>query len=66
MQALGGTLPKARLLGCEPFAFGSNDEPMLELSHPVRDAVTRAVPLVRALALELTESGAAMPVAEGA
>jgi hypothetical protein len=42
-----------RLLGCEPFDFGSDDEPMLELSPPVREAVTRALPLVEQLLLEL-------------
>jgi hydrogenase maturation protease len=63
VQALGGALPTARLVGCEPFGFGSDEEPMLELSQPVRDAVGRAVPLVRELALELTESGVSQSVA---
>jgi hydrogenase maturation protease len=56
VQALGGTLPTARLVGCEPFGFGSDDEPMLELSPPVREAVARAVPLVEQLARELSEN----------
>src|SRR6478752_5152449 len=32
VRALGGTMPKTRLLGCEPLAFGSDEEPMLALS----------------------------------
>ena len=54
VRALGGTVPTTRLLGCEPFGFGSNSEPMLELSPPVRDAVARALPLVDELLLELS------------
>jgi hydrogenase maturation protease len=53
VRALGGTLPTTRLVGCEPFGFGSDEEPMLELSAPVREAVTRALPLVEQLWLEL-------------
>jgi hydrogenase maturation protease len=46
VQALGGTMPVTRLIGCEPLGFGSEEDPMLELSAPVRDAVDRAIPLV--------------------
>ena len=53
VRALGGKLPMTRLIGCEPLAFGSNEEPMLELSVVVREAVTRALPLVEQLLLEL-------------
>ena len=56
VQALGGTPPHARLVGCEPLGFGSDEAPMLELSEPVRDAVSRALPLVEQLAIELTET----------
>jgi hydrogenase maturation protease len=58
VRALGGTMPLTRLLGCEPFGFGSDEEPMLELSPPVREAVGRALPLVEQLLLEF---GAALP-----
>jgi hydrogenase maturation protease len=54
VHALGGTMPVTRLVGCEPFGFGSEDEPMLELSAPVRDAVLRAIPLVERVLLELS------------
>lgn len=54
VYALGGTMPITRLVGCEPLGFGSEDEPMLELSTPVRDAVTRAIPLVERVVLELS------------
>ena len=53
VHALGGTMPRTRLIGCEPLGFGSDEEPMLELSAPVRDAVGRAIPLVEQLSLEL-------------
>ncbi|HEX3849689.1 MAG TPA: hydrogenase maturation protease [Polyangiaceae bacterium] len=54
VQALGGTMPVTRLVGCEPLGFGTEDEPMLELSAPVRDAVLRAIPLVEQVLLELS------------
>ena len=54
VTALGGTIPATRLVGCEPLSFGSDEEPMLELSAPVREAVARAVPLVVELARELS------------
>jgi len=57
VRALGGTMPKTRLLGCEPLCFGSDEEPMLELSAPVRDAVARSLPLVEQLFLELGAEG---------
>lgn len=53
LHALGGSLHAAFLVACEPLAFGSDEEPMLELSAPVRAAVTQAVPLVEAMALQL-------------
>jgi hydrogenase maturation protease len=56
VRALGGSLPTTRLVGCEPLGFGSDDEPMLELSEAVRNAVRRAVPLVEELARALSES----------
>ena len=46
-------MPKTRLLGCEPLSFGSDEEPMLALSAPVRDAVARSLPLIEQLFLEL-------------
>jgi hydrogenase maturation protease len=54
VRALGGTMPITRLVGCEPLGFGSEEEPMLELSAPVRDAVARAIPLVEQVLLELS------------
>jgi hydrogenase maturation protease len=60
-QALGAVLPKARLVGCEPLGFGSEEEPMLGLSEPVRAAVGPAVALVQQLALELSEGAPASP-----
>jgi hydrogenase maturation protease len=60
VRALGGSPPLTRLLGCEPFAFGCDEQPMLELSPAVRDAVTRALPLIDQL---LRELGATPPEA---
>jgi hydrogenase maturation protease len=54
VRALGGEVPEARLVGCEPLGFGSEEEPMLELSEPVRAAIAPAALLVRQLALELS------------
>lgn len=53
VRALGGSVPTTRLLGCEPADFGSDEQPMLELSPPVREAVARALPLIDQLLLEL-------------
>src|SRR6478752_4728350 len=55
VRALGGALPRTRLLGCEPLSFGSDEEPMLAPSAPVQDAISRALPLVEQLLLELSE-----------
>ncbi|HYP97590.1 MAG TPA: hydrogenase maturation protease [Polyangiaceae bacterium] len=54
VRALGGTMPRTRLLGCEPLSFGSDEEPMLALSAPVQAAVVRALPLIEQLLLELS------------
>ena len=54
VQALGGTMPITRLVGCEPLSFGSDEAPMFDLSEPVRAAVTRALPLVEQVLLELS------------
>ncbi len=53
VRALGGVVPITRLIGCEPSGFGCDEEPMLELSEPVRAAVARAVPLVETILTEL-------------
>jgi hydrogenase maturation protease len=56
LRALGGTPPKTRVVGCEPLSFGSDEQPMLELSTPVREAVARAVGVVERVARELAGS----------
>ncbi len=56
LNALGGSLRAALLVACEPLAFGSEDEPMLEPSAPVREAILHAVPLVEALASQLVHT----------
>ncbi|WP_323748902.1 hydrogenase maturation protease [Streptomyces sp. PR69] len=50
-----GTLPRALVLGCEPEVRMTGEEPdvVVGLSAPVRQAVSRAVPLVESLVTEL-------------
>jgi hydrogenase maturation protease len=48
-QALGEVCPWLRLVGCEPATFGSEEDPVWELSDPVQAAVAAAVRLVEAL-----------------
>ncbi len=47
---LGRPCPWVRVVGCEPLTFGSEDEPVLELSAPARAAVGEALRLVETLA----------------
>ena len=50
VRALGGELRcPLRVVGCEPASFGSEEEPALTLSAPVRAAVEEAVRLVQSL-----------------
>jgi hydrogenase maturation protease len=52
VRALGGQVPAVRVVGCEPATFGSEEEPAMELSDPVRSAVDEAVRLVESLVAE--------------
>jgi hydrogenase maturation protease len=56
--ALGGPLPRIRLVGCEPATFGSDDQPQMGLSLTVAEAVERALPLVLSLIDELSTKDA--------
>jgi hydrogenase maturation protease len=51
--ALGAAPPALRVVGCEPFALGSELEPLSALSPAVRAAVPRAVELVEGLLEEV-------------
>jgi len=51
-QALGGTLPALRVVGCEPATLGG-DEGAMGLSVPVAAAVDGAIALVESLVLEV-------------
>jgi hydrogenase maturation protease len=53
VRAMGGTLPRLRLVGCEPAELGLDDEGAWGLSEPVAAAVDRAVELVGAVIAEL-------------
>lgn len=50
---LGGVLPVLRLVGCEPLALGSEDEPLDGLTPSVAAAVPRAIGLIDELVAEL-------------
>jgi hydrogenase maturation protease len=52
VQALGGSCPWLRVVGCEPATLGSEDDPVMGLSEPVRAAVDEAVRLIVALVEE--------------
>jgi hydrogenase maturation protease len=54
-RALGGTLPRTLVVGCEPLTRMTGDEPdvVAELSAPVRAALDAAVPLVGEVLAEL-------------
>ncbi|WP_318036719.1 hydrogenase maturation protease [Streptomyces chengmaiensis] len=53
-----GTLPRVLVLGCEPEVRMTGEEPdvVVGLSVPVKEAVSRAVPLVESLVAELLET----------
>jgi hydrogenase maturation protease len=55
VKTLGGSLPTLRIVGCEPAAIGSLDEPQGELSPAVAAAVDPARNLIRSLIEELAE-----------
>jgi hydrogenase maturation protease len=44
--ALGGPMPKLRLIGCQPASFGSAEQPQMSLSPAVSKAVDEAAALV--------------------
>jgi hydrogenase maturation protease len=52
-RAMGAPLERLRLVGCEPFSIGSEDEMVAGLSPPVEAAVEPAVSLVCTLIEEL-------------
>lgn len=43
VHAMGGSFPRAYLVGCEPAELGREDEGLMGLSAPVQAAVERAV-----------------------
>jgi hydrogenase maturation protease len=47
--ALGGRLPRVRIVGCEPLTCGTDDEPAFGLSEPVQGVVDEAVRIVESL-----------------
>jgi hydrogenase maturation protease len=55
-RALGGTLPRMRIIGCEPLELGESgdDDVTVGLSEPVLAAVIPAMDLALSLAAEIT------------
>jgi hydrogenase maturation protease len=53
VAALGGSVRRLLLVGCEPQTPGGEDDLPVGMSAPVRAAVDEAVPLVEALAVRL-------------
>jgi hydrogenase maturation protease len=58
-RELGGLCPWIRVVGCEPLTFGSEEEPVMVLSAPVRAAVGEAVRLVESLVRNYLDRAAA-------
>jgi hydrogenase maturation protease len=59
VRSLGGSPPPLRVVGCEPATLGSDEDPALGLSEPVRAAVDEAVRLIEDLVAEYVGKGAA-------
>lgn len=57
--ALGGTVPRVLLVGCEPQRLGDEFNPALGLSEVVEAAVGPAVELIQALLSKIVASGRA-------
>jgi hydrogenase maturation protease len=57
VAALGGTLPRLLVVGCEPDMGAAEDDITAGLSPPVRAAVDEAVPLVESLLARLADEG---------
>jgi hydrogenase maturation protease len=47
--SMGAKLPRVLVVGCEPMPLPPDDQMQMELSPPVRDAVSGVVPLIREL-----------------
>jgi hydrogenase maturation protease len=53
VRAMGGSIPRTLLVGCEPGAIEPESEGEVGLTEAVRSAVERAVPLAEALIADL-------------
>jgi hydrogenase maturation protease len=56
VQALGGRPPRVLVVGCEPAAFGLDEEGQMGLSPPVAAAVDEAVHMIESLVSKLERS----------
>jgi hydrogenase maturation protease len=60
-RSLGGPLPSLRVVGCEPATLGSEEEPVMGLSEPVRAAVEEAIRLIESLVATHLDGGRDQP-----
>jgi hydrogenase maturation protease len=61
VRSLGGPLPSLRVVGCEPATLGSEEEPVMGLSEPVRAAVAEAVRIIESLVAAHLGGGGGRP-----
>ena len=54
VQTLGGRMPLLRIVGCEPATLGDDDDPRMELSPPVAEAVEGALQMIQSLIEEFS------------
>lgn len=66
VRASGASLRCLRVIGCEPASFGTPDEPQLNLSAPVRNAVPVAAELVVELIAQLGQLTSVRPAGTAA
>jgi hydrogenase maturation protease len=65
-QAMGGSIGRILLVGCEPETFGPEEEGLMGLSAPVAAAVDKAADLVEVLVRRILEEGRGGPGAGAA
>jgi hydrogenase maturation protease len=61
VRVMGGQPCRLRVVGCEPAVLGTEEDPVMGLSEPVRAAVAEAVRLVESLISESREASETLP-----
>jgi hydrogenase maturation protease len=57
VDALGGSVKRLVIVGCEPDAATNSDDMQMGLSTPVEAAIDRAIPLIESLVDRILEEG---------